>query len=74
MKKYKHKITGNIAEETTSEKNYKVSVPKNFTIPKWIIEDSKDWEEVKEFPKIVSFRNTNVTPLYSLDNKGSYCG
>ena len=60
IRKFKHKITGNIATETNSEKNYKVSEPKNFTIPKWIIEDSGDWEEVKEFPKIVSFRAINV--------------
>lgn len=48
MKKYKHKITGNIAIETSSEKNYKVSEPRNFTVPKWIVENSCDWEEVKE--------------------------
>ena len=34
MKKYKHKLTGNIAIETSTEKNYKVSEPKNFTVPK----------------------------------------
>lgn len=48
MKKFKHKITGYIAAETTSEKNYKVSEPKNFTIPKWIVENSNDWEEIIE--------------------------
>lgn len=48
MKQYKHRITGNIATETQSESNYKVSEPRNFTVPKWIIENSSDWEEVIE--------------------------
>lgn len=59
MRKFKHKITGYIATETNSEKNYKVSEPKNFTIPKWIIENSEDWEEIKEFPKIISLQHIN---------------
>jgi len=48
MKKFKHKISNNIAIETNSGKNYRVSNPQNFTIPKWIIENSEDWEEIKE--------------------------
>lgn len=62
IRKFKHKITGYIATETNSEKNYKVSEPKNFTIPKWIIEDSEDWEEIKEFPKIISYRAKYIGP------------
>jgi hypothetical protein len=62
MRKFKHKITGYIATETNSEKNYKVSEPKNFTIPKWIVEDSVDWEEIKEFPKIISYRAKYIEP------------
>jgi len=46
MKKYKHKLIGNIAIETHSGYNYKVSTSQNFTIPKCIIENSNDWEEV----------------------------
>jgi hypothetical protein len=46
MKRYRHKETGNIAVETSSGKNYKVSEPQNFTIPKWIVENSKEWEEI----------------------------
>lgn len=49
MKQYKHKVTGNIATETSSEKNYRVTSPQNFTIPKWIIENSKEWEEIIVF-------------------------
>ena len=48
MKKYKHKLTGNIAVETNSENNYKISEPRHFTIPKWVIENSSDWEEIVE--------------------------
>jgi hypothetical protein len=69
MRKFKHKITGYIATETSSEKNYKVSEPKNFTIPKWIVENSNDWEEVKEYPKIVSFRVKNTTKRIRYINK-----
>lgn len=46
MKKYKHIKTGHIANETISNKNYKVSHPQTYTIPKWMIEDSKEWIEV----------------------------
>ena len=46
MKRYRHKETGNIAVETSSGKNYKVSEPQNSTIPKWIVENSKEWEEI----------------------------
>jgi hypothetical protein len=46
MKQYKHKITGFIATETNSGKNFKVNNPQNFTIPSWIIEKGEDWEEI----------------------------
>lgn len=48
MKRYKHKQTGYIATETQSESNYKVSEPRNFTIPKWIVECSNEWEIQEE--------------------------
>lgn len=48
MKKHKHKLTGNIAVMTKSGKNYRVSQPQNYTIPSWLIENSIEWEEVKE--------------------------
>lgn len=44
MKQYKHKILDYLATETNSKENYKVSHPRHFTIPKWIIENSNDWE------------------------------
>lgn len=68
MRKFKHKITNNMAVETSSEKNYKVSQPRNFTIPKWIIENSNDWEEIKELQyKILEFRwySTSFTIGYA---------
>ena len=76
MRKFKHKITGYIATETNSEKNYKVSEPKNFTIPKWIVEDSVDWEEIKEeFPKIISFRRTDASKyVINLTGRDNYNG
>lgn len=65
MRKFKHKQTGNIAIETHSEKNYRVSEPQNFTIPKWIVENSEEWEEVKEekYPKVLECTTYTVTPV-----------
>jgi hypothetical protein len=63
MRKFKHKTTGYISTETNSEKNYKVSEPKNFTIPKWIVENSGDWEEIKEFPKIISLQHIDTLEI-----------
>jgi len=67
MKKYKHKLTGNIAVETNSENNYKVSEPRHFTIPKWVIENSSDWEEVieKDYRIISITTNTFMGLTYS---------
>lgn len=48
MRKFKHKVSGYIATESNSEKNYTVYQPRNFTIPKWIIEEGNDWEEIIE--------------------------
>lgn len=65
MRKFKHKITGNIAVETISEKNYKVSEPKNFTVPKWIVENSNDWEEIVEKDyEILMYRSKINTDIY----------
>jgi hypothetical protein len=67
MKRFKHKQTGHIATETHSEKNYKVSYPQNYTIPKWIIENSNDWEEVNPI-----FTTTDGVDLYEIPNQ-LYC-
>jgi hypothetical protein len=48
MKKYKHIKTGHIAIETHSGKNYKVFYPQSYTIPKWMIDESKEWIEFIE--------------------------
>lgn len=66
MKKYKHKITGNTAVETHSEQNYRVQ---NFTIPKWIVENSTDWEEIEELnvsigTKFNSLFNRDIWQIY----------
>lgn len=64
--KYKHKITGYIAAETQSGKNYKVSVPQHFTIPKWIVEDSRDWELINQTNEVGKFYKHPRTPLLIL--------
>jgi len=58
MKQYKHKVLGYIATETNSKENYKVSHPRHFTIPKWIVENSNDWELIT---------NIEVGKLYKKD-------
>ena len=47
---YKHKVTGHIASPTHSGKNYIVTHPQSYTIPKWIVESGNDWEKVIDFP------------------------
>jgi len=79
MRKFKHKITGNIATETLTEKNYKVSEPKNFTIPKWIVENSNEWEEILDLPigtRIIQIRNTESIKetSYEKTKEGWYFG
>jgi hypothetical protein len=49
MRKFKHKITGFIATETNSGKNYKVFEKHNYTIPTWVIVNSNDWEDISDF-------------------------
>lgn len=57
-KKFKHKITGFIAEKNSNGTNYILIENKQTPeqLPLWIVENSFDWEEIKEFPKILSFR------------------
>jgi hypothetical protein len=74
MKTYRHKITGFTAVETTTEKNYKVTEPRHFTIPKWVVENSSDWELVEEPKKdweILSFTNS-LRNIFHLNNQGYY--
>ena len=79
MKQYKHKITGNLATETSTGKNYRVTMPQNFTVPKWIIENSCDWEEiiVDKAPEyeIMSFEiSKNSRAGRVVDGKGNFTG
>ena len=71
-KKYKHEATGHIATETVSEKNYKVSYPQNFIIPKWIIENSNDWKEFIEEFEVLTFIKDNIITSFSKPFNHSY--
>jgi hypothetical protein len=51
MKKYKHRRTGIIVEIGIQNKNYYYAFKENEAIAKWIVEDSLDWEEIKEEEK-----------------------
>lgn len=48
MKKYKHKRTGIIVEMGVANKNYYYAYKENEAIVKWVIEDSLDWEEIRQ--------------------------
>jgi hypothetical protein len=54
MRKFKHK-NSNSTVSGDSEKGYKLET--GYWLPIWIVENSNDWEEVEEFPKIISFRS-----------------
>lgn len=53
MKKYKHKVTGQIVTEGKDGLYY--SQHGGYTLQKWIFENSNDWEEVKEEPFIQQY-------------------
>lgn len=48
MKKYKHKRTGIIVEPGVNNNNYYYAYKEEEAIAKWVVEDSLDWEELKE--------------------------
>lgn len=73
MKIYKHKKTGNIAQETHSAKNYRVTAPQSFTIPKWIVEDGGDWELVSNSDfEILTFYCPESEKYADLQKNGNY--
>lgn len=55
MKKYKHKITGKIVTE--EDTFYYLESEGN--LPKWLIENSSDWEEIVEYPVGTKVMDTN---------------
>jgi len=71
MKKYKHKKTGIIVEIGVSNKNSYYAYKECEAIAKWVIEDSLDWEEVKE-PNylITAFKRENS--FFKLNKDGRY--
>ena len=48
MKKFKHKITGIVAEKLNTCEKYKLKISTSDVIPAWVIENSNDWEEIIE--------------------------
>jgi hypothetical protein len=51
MKKYKHRRTGIIVEQGVQNKNYYYAYKEGEAIVKWVVEDSLDWEEIKDEEK-----------------------
>jgi hypothetical protein len=73
-KQYRHKLTGKIAELEFDIRYYLIKNESH--IPSYIVENSNDWEEIKEvkeeFPKIVSFRNKNSCACFLLKDNGKF--
>lgn len=76
MKKYKHRRTGIIVEMGVANKNYYYAYKENEAIIKWVVEDSLDWEEVKESNFLItSFKNILTESILKHDTqlKDMYC-
>jgi len=73
MRKFKHKNSNSIVSGD-SEKGYKLET--GYWLPTWIVENSNDWEEIKEeFPKIISFRKTDASKyMINLTSRDNYNG
>lgn len=76
MRKFKHKKLGCTAEFNPSGANYILNENRQtpMQLPSWVVEDSNDWEEMKEFPKIISFRKISDKTLYTLGRYDLYWG
>lgn len=75
MKKYKHKITGNIVEKIKDGKFECYYNESNNVggIPLWIVENSSDWEEIiKKDYEILSFIDINTKYIVELYLNGRY--
>jgi hypothetical protein len=70
MRKFKHKLTGDVAELEFDTRCYLIKDKAH--IPSRLVENSNDWEEVKEYPKIVSFRNTTNDVIFHICEDGFY--
>jgi hypothetical protein len=72
MKKYKHIKRGCIAELAGHKIDYNITLNGEIagTLPKWVIEDSADWFEVKDaYPKIVAVKNKYVGHIIWFDGE-----
>ena len=76
MRKFKHKSTGFVAELNSNAVNYILKENRQLPeqLPLWVVENSNDWEEMKEFPKIISFRKISDKTLYTLGKYDLYWG
>ena len=65
MKKFKHKITGIVAEKLNTCEKYKLKISTSDVIPAWVIENSNDWEEIVEKDyEILMYRSKNNSCIY----------
>lgn len=79
MRKFKHKKLGYIAELCENNVSYKFNVGNStyFMLPE-LLENSNDWEEIKEYPKIIAFKRVKSTDcklkgeLFTLQNNGAF--
>lgn len=72
MKKFKHKLTGFIAEWNPEGCNYILKEHRKLPeqLPLWVVENSNDWQEVKE-PMFISYDGVEMykgNDVYFVDN------
>jgi hypothetical protein len=74
MRKFKHIKSNRIATLSSHGNDYNITNNGEIEgyFPKWVVEDSNDWKEVKEYPKIVSFRNTTNGVIFHICEDGFY--
>jgi hypothetical protein len=69
MKKYEHKITKEIAKQCNHDSDFYSVLPQGEVVPRRFIENSNDWQEIKEYPKIISFRNKYTKNIIDFNSK-----
>jgi len=71
MRKFRHKITGDIAFELNSTDYY--SLESDITkIPSKLVENSNDWEEIVEYPLSITDLKTGTFYTTEYENQGKY--
>lgn len=70
MRRFIHKPTGKIAEEQST---YYIINKEKPTVPKWIVENGSDWEEIKQVESKANTCVCGCTEYYLSPIVGARC-